>query len=232
MVSLYSAACTLCCLWLLSCSDNPTQSTTVVAAGDSWTHCYRSERFLALLTNFAGKVRCLVLSKAILWSSGAFAQRQVLQAAAIDGNNEYALHFEWTSPLSGQPSVFHTLKGVTAEQAMVSTAACRARQDHHVYMNMKKAKLTYCVQACITYGACLENKAYVVAQDIAHANIEHLQANPEQHAAASSLFRRAAGVYNYANTEFIQQLTSANQNDRYSSSAMHSQSCHALGMTL
>lgn len=47
------------------------------------------------------------------------AKSYALQAAAIDGNNEYALQFEWTSPLGGQPNIFHTLKGVTAEQTVV-----------------------------------------------------------------------------------------------------------------
>lgn len=64
------------------------------------------------------------------------------------------------------------------------------------------------------YGACLESKAYTLAADLAQTSLEQLQANPQQHAAASALFRRAAGVYNYANSEFIQQLTSANQDDR------------------
>ena len=70
-------------------------------------------------------------------------------------------------------------------------------------------------QACISYGACLESKAYTLAQHIAETHVEELQASPEQHAAASALFRRAAGVYDYANTAFIQQLTSTNQADRY-----------------
>ena len=46
----------------------------------------------------------------------------MLQAAAIDGNNEHALHFEWTSPLGGFPSSYYRVKGVVAEQAMVSVA--------------------------------------------------------------------------------------------------------------
>ena len=73
------------------------------------------------------------------------------------------------------------------------------------------------MQACISYGACLESKAYTLAREIAETDVEQLQASPEQHAAASALFRRAAGVYDYANTAFIQQLTSTNQADRYSS---------------
>lgn len=37
----------------------------------------------------------------------------------MDGNNEEALQFEWTSPLAGVPSAFSKVKGVIAEQAMV-----------------------------------------------------------------------------------------------------------------
>ncbi len=44
----------------------------------------------------------------------------ILQAAAMDGNNEEALQFEWTSPLGGSPTTYHRVKGVVAEQAMVS----------------------------------------------------------------------------------------------------------------
>ena len=42
------------------------------------------------------------------------------QAAAMDGNNEEALQFDWTSPLGGSPTSYHRVKGVVAEQAMVS----------------------------------------------------------------------------------------------------------------
>ena len=38
----------------------------------------------------------------------------------MDGNNEEALQFEWTSPLSGSPTTHYRVKGVVAEQAMVS----------------------------------------------------------------------------------------------------------------
>lgn len=37
----------------------------------------------------------------------------------MDGNNEEALQFEWTSPLAGAPSAFSRVKGAVAEQAMV-----------------------------------------------------------------------------------------------------------------
>lgn len=37
----------------------------------------------------------------------------------MDGNNEEALQFEWTSPLAGAPSAFSRVKGAIAEQAMV-----------------------------------------------------------------------------------------------------------------
>ena len=47
-------------------------------------------------------------------------RRVGLQAAAMDGNNEEALQFEWTSPLAGAPSTFSRVKGASAEQAMVS----------------------------------------------------------------------------------------------------------------
>lgn len=43
----------------------------------------------------------------------------MLQAAAMDGNNEEALQFEWTSPLAGAPTAFSKVKGAIAEQAMV-----------------------------------------------------------------------------------------------------------------
>ena len=39
----------------------------------------------------------------------------------MDGNNEEALQFEWTSPLGGSPATYHRVKGVVAEQAMVSS---------------------------------------------------------------------------------------------------------------
>lgn len=48
-----------------------------------------------------------------------FLGSQHVQAAAMDGNNEEALQFEWTSPLAGAPSAFSRVKGVVAEQAMV-----------------------------------------------------------------------------------------------------------------
>ena len=76
-------------------------------------------------------------------------------------------------------------------------------------------KLALGLQACLTYAAGLESKAYALSQEIAQADVEELQAKPEQHAAAAGLFRRAAGIYEYAGTEFMQQLTGANQSDRY-----------------
>ncbi len=48
-------------------------------------------------------------------------QLLILQAAAMDGNNEEALQFEWTSPLGGLPATYYRVKGVVAEQAMVSS---------------------------------------------------------------------------------------------------------------
>ncbi len=48
-------------------------------------------------------------------------QLLILQAAAMDANNEEALQFEWTSPLGGLPATYHRVKGVVAEQAMVSS---------------------------------------------------------------------------------------------------------------
>jgi len=47
-------------------------------------------------------------------------QLLILQAAAMDGNNEEALQFEWTSPLGSSPATYYRVKGVVAEQAMVS----------------------------------------------------------------------------------------------------------------
>lgn len=43
----------------------------------------------------------------------------------MDGNNEEALQFEWTSPLAGAPSTFSKVKGVIAEQAMVCLSLLR-----------------------------------------------------------------------------------------------------------
>ena len=42
----------------------------------------------------------------------------------MDGNNEEALQFEWTSPVGGAPTSFYRVKGVIAEQAMVSKNVC------------------------------------------------------------------------------------------------------------
>lgn len=120
------------------------------------------QRYLALLTNFAGK------------------------AAAMDGNNEEALQFEWTSPLAGAPSTFSKVKGVIAEQAM----------------------------ACITYAAALEKQACALAIELAQQDLEQLRNLPEQHAAAAALYRRAAGVYEHASEEYVSQLTGAKQADR------------------
>ena len=41
----------------------------------------------------------------------------------MDGNNEEALQFEWTSPLGGLPTSYFRVKGAVAEQAMVSDAS-------------------------------------------------------------------------------------------------------------
>lgn len=129
----------------------------------------------------------------------------------MDGNNEYTLQFEWTSPLGAQPNTFYCLKGVVAEQAMV---CMHAVPMHEVCSCIECSAEVHLVQACVTYAAALESKAYALAQAIAETDVEALQATSEQHAAAAALFRQAAGVYKYAGTEYMHQLTSANQSDR------------------
>ncbi|KAL0044301.1 hypothetical protein WJX82_010086 [Trebouxia sp. C0006] len=143
---------------LTACRAQAYESTTVTADERlSWI-----QRYYALLNNFGSK------------------------AAAMDGNNEEALQFEWTSPLGGLPATYHRVKGVVAEQAM----------------------------ACVTYAAALERQAYSLAAEIAQHDMAQLKSMPEQHVAAAGLFRRAAGVYEYAADEYVDQLTSPRQADR------------------
>ncbi|DBB10715.1 TPA: hypothetical protein ACH3X3_007207 [Trebouxia sp. C0006] len=100
--------------------------------------------------------------------------------------NNFGSKFEWTSPLGGLPATYHRVKGVVAEQAM----------------------------ACVTYAAALERQAYSLAAEIAQHDMAQLKSMPEQHVAAAGLFRRAAGVYEYAADEYVDQLTSPRQADR------------------
>ncbi len=76
-------------------------------------------------------------------------------------------------------------------------------------------KLLHVLPACVTYAAALERQAYSLAAEIAQQDIEQLQNMPEQHVAAAGLFRKAAGVYQYAADEFVDQLTGLKQADRY-----------------
>ena len=76
---------------------------------------------------------------------------QHLQAAAMDGNNEEALQFEWTSPLAGAPSAFSRVKGVIAEQAMVCMSLPRlSGADAHV---LHKEEVNGLQVACAGYAA-------------------------------------------------------------------------------
>ena len=67
----------------------------------------------------------------------------------------------------------------------------------------------------MTYAAALERQAYSLVTDISQQEIEQLQNMPEQHVAAAGLFRRAAGVYQYAADEFVDVLTGPQQADRW-----------------
>lgn len=67
----------------------------------------------------------------------------------------------------------------------------------------------------MTYAAALERQAYSLAAEIAQHDLEQLQHMPEQHIAAAALLKRAAGVYEYAAEELIDQLTGPKQADRY-----------------
>ncbi len=66
----------------------------------------------------------------------------------------------------------------------------------------------------MTYAAALERQAYSLAAEIAQHDMAQLKSMPEQHVAAAGLFRRAAGVYEYAADEYVDQLTSPRQADR------------------
>ena len=72
------------------------------------------------------------------------------------------------------------------------------------------------MQACVTYAAALEKQACALAGKLVQQDLEQLQNMPEQHAAAAALYRKAAGVYDYASEQYVSQLSGDKQADRCS----------------
>ena len=68
----------------------------------------------------------------------------------------------------------------------------------------------------MTYAATLEKQAWALASKLVQQDLEQLQSIPEQHAAAATLYRKAAGVYNHASEQYVSQLSGDNQADRCS----------------
>lgn len=87
--------------------------------------------------------------------------------------------------------------------------------------------LSSAVQACVTYAAALEKQACALASKLAQQDLEQLLNTPEQHAAAAALYRKAAGVYDYASEQCVSQLSGDKQADRCSYLA----TTHAILMT-
>ena len=68
----------------------------------------------------------------------------------------------------------------------------------------------------MTFAAALEKQACALASKLAQQDLEQLLNTPEQHAAAAALYRKAAGVYDYASEQYVSQLSGDKQTDRCS----------------